>query len=58
MVSGLAIQATGDLDSRSRHPDTNPNAAIDLLKLTSGHLLMVYTDSSHERTPLTVAYLN
>lgn len=33
----------------------NPNSAIDLLKLQSGHLLLVYNDSMNERTPLTVA---
>ena len=36
-------------------PMPNPNAAIDLLKLANGHLLLVYNDSPHERTPLTVA---
>lgn len=33
----------------------NPNAAIDFLKLKSGHLLLVYNDSPLERTPLSVA---
>ncbi len=33
----------------------NPNAAIDFLKLKSGHLLLVYNDSQTDRTPLTVA---
>ncbi len=33
----------------------NPNAAIDLLKLHIGHLLLVYNDSMNERTPLTAA---
>lgn len=33
----------------------NPNAAVDLLKLNNGHLLLVYNDSLHDRTPLTVA---
>jgi len=33
----------------------NPNAAIDFLKLTNGHLLLVYNNSPLERTPLTVA---
>ena len=33
----------------------NPNAAVDLLKLRNGHLLLVFNDSMHERTPLTVA---
>jgi len=33
----------------------NPNAAVDLLRLRNGHLLLVYNDSMNERTPLTVA---
>jgi predicted neuraminidase len=33
----------------------NPNAAVDLLRLKNGHLLLVYNDSKHDRTPLTVA---
>ena len=37
----------------SRFP--NPNAAIDLLKLRNGHLLLVYNHSMNDRTPLTVA---
>jgi len=33
----------------------NPNAAVDLIKLRSGNLLLVFNDSMNERTPLTVA---
>ncbi len=33
----------------------NPNAAVDLLKLKNGHLLLVYNDSPVNRTPLTAA---
>lgn len=33
----------------------NPNAAVDFLRLQSGHLLLVFNDSMNERTPLTVA---
>jgi predicted neuraminidase len=33
----------------------NPNAAVDLLKLKNGNILLVYNDSMNERTPLTVA---
>jgi predicted neuraminidase len=33
----------------------NPNAAIDLLKLPSGNLLLVYNNSFLERTPLSIA---
>jgi predicted neuraminidase len=33
----------------------NPNAAVDLLRLANGHLLLVYNDSMNERTPLTAA---
>jgi predicted neuraminidase len=33
----------------------NPNAAIDLLRLNSGNILLVYNNSFLERTPLTLA---
>ena len=33
----------------------NPNAAIDLLELRNGHLLLFFNDSMNDRTPLTVA---
>jgi predicted neuraminidase len=33
----------------------NPNAAIDLLRLTSGNLLLTYNNSFLDRTPLTLA---
>lgn len=33
----------------------NPNAAVDLLKLANGHLMLIFNDSMHDRTPLTVA---
>ena len=33
----------------------NPNAAVDLLKLRDGHLLLVYNNSMVDRTPLTLA---
>ena len=36
-------------------PFPNPNAAVDLLKLASGKLLLVYNDSMKGRSPLTVA---
>lgn len=36
-------------------PFPNPNAAVDFLRLQSGHHLLVYNDSFSERTPLTVA---
>lgn len=36
-------------------PFPNPNAAIDLLRLANGHLLLIYNDSMNSRTPLTVA---
>jgi len=36
-------------------PFPNPNAAVDLLKLGNGHLLLVYNDNMNARTPLTVA---
>jgi predicted neuraminidase len=33
----------------------NPNAAVDLLKLSSGRLLLVYNNSMNRRTPLSLA---
>jgi predicted neuraminidase len=36
-------------------PFPNPNAAVDFLKLQSGHLLLVYNNSMHGRSPLTAA---
>jgi predicted neuraminidase len=33
----------------------NPNAAVELLKLKSGRLLLIYNDSMTRRTPLSVA---
>jgi predicted neuraminidase len=33
----------------------NPNAAVDLLKLASGKLLLIFNDSMVDRTPLTLA---
>jgi predicted neuraminidase len=33
----------------------NPNAAVDFLRLSSGHLLLIYNDSMNRRTPLTAA---
>jgi len=33
----------------------NPNAAVDLIKLRSGRLLLIYNPSMSERTPLAVA---
>jgi hypothetical protein len=44
---------TWDEGKDSRFP--NPNAAVDLLKLRNGHLLLFYNDSMKDRTPLTVA---
>jgi predicted neuraminidase len=36
-------------------PFPNPNAAVDFLKLKSGHLLLVYNDTMVGRTPLVAA---
>jgi predicted neuraminidase len=36
----------------------NPNAAVDLLKLQSGRLLLVYNHSMNRRTPLSLAVSN
>jgi predicted neuraminidase len=36
-------------------PLPNPNAAVELIKLRSGRLLLVYNDSMSDRTPLTAA---
>jgi len=33
----------------------NPNAAVDLLRLQNGHLLLIYNKSMNQRTPLTAA---
>lgn len=36
-------------------PFPNPNAAVDFIRLQSGHHLLVFNDSFSNRTPLTVA---
>jgi predicted neuraminidase len=33
----------------------NPNAAIEMIRLRNGHLLLVYNHSANDRTPLTAA---
>lgn len=33
----------------------NPNSAVDVVKLTNGHLMLVYNDHMYKRTPLTIA---
>ncbi len=33
----------------------NPNAAVDLIRLRNGHLLLVFNDCFHGRSPLTLA---
>ncbi len=33
----------------------NPDSAVDLLRLRNGHILLAFDDSSHARTPLTLA---
>ncbi|NSW80013.1 MAG: exo-alpha-sialidase [Chthonomonadetes bacterium] len=33
----------------------NPNSAVEFLRLRNGHLLLIYNDSTSERTPLTAA---
>jgi predicted neuraminidase len=33
----------------------NPNAAVDVVRLRNGHLVLVFNDSKSQRTPLTVA---
>lgn len=42
-------------DEGTDSPFSNPNAAVDLLRLKNGHLLLFYNDSMKDRTPLTVA---
>ncbi len=44
---------TWSAGENSRFP--NPNSALELLKLKSGNLLMIYNNSMHQRTPLTAA---
>jgi predicted neuraminidase len=34
---------------------SNPNSAVDFIKLQNGHLLLVFNDNMNDRTPLTVA---
>ena len=36
-------------------PFPNPNAAVDLIRLRNGHILLIYNDNMNDRTPLTVA---
>ena len=33
----------------------NPNAAVDLIKLSNGHLVLVYNDNMNDRDPLTIS---
>ncbi len=33
----------------------NPNSACDMVRLANGHLVLVFNNSQHDRTPLTVA---
>jgi predicted neuraminidase len=57
---GHVIRSTSRDGGRTWSPgvDTaipNPNAAVDLIRLKTGSLLMVYNPSMNARTPLTVA---
>ncbi len=36
-------------------PLPNPNSACDMVRLANGHLVLVFNNSEHDRTPLTVA---
>ncbi len=36
-------------------PFPNPNAAVELIKLANGHLVLIYNNSMVDRTPLSVA---
>lgn len=40
---------------RQRPELSNPNSGLDLIRLMTGHLLLVYNPSKTERTPLSVA---
>jgi predicted neuraminidase len=33
----------------------NPNAAVDMVRLANGHLVLAFNDTTHDRTPLTLA---
>jgi len=33
----------------------NPNAAVDMVRLTNGHLVLAFNNTTHDRTPLTLA---
>lgn len=57
---GYIIKAESTDGGRSWGPGTNtafpnPNAAVSLLKLKNGHLLLIFNESMNERTPLTAA---
>lgn len=57
---GYIVQSSSDDGGRIWSEGTNstlpnPNAAIDLVQLASGALLLAYNDNMNERTPLTVA---
>ena len=59
-TNGWLIRAESDDNgqtwSEGRDSDIrNPNAAVDLLQLRNGHLLLVFNDSMNDRTPLTAA---
>lgn len=45
--------ATWSRPERSSLP--NPNSGIDMVRLTDGHLVLLYNNSPHDRTPLNVA---
>jgi predicted neuraminidase len=57
---GWLVRAESDDGGRTWSKGTdsafpNPNAAVDLIKLKDGKILLVYNNCQHGRTPLTVA---
>lgn len=59
-TDGYLVRSESKDDGRTWSPGVdskfpNPNAAIDLLDLANGHLLLVYNHSMNDRTPLSVA---
>jgi predicted neuraminidase len=61
MKDGFVVRTESRDGGRTWSPGTdtefpNPNSAVDMIRLTNGHLVMVYNDNNEgERMPLTIA---